>query len=76
MGVPVEVYPADWTRYGKPAGPIRNRQMLNEGKPDMVIAFHDDLSVSVGTKDMVDIANAAGLPVRLYNSHLAVEAAS
>src|SRR5690606_35518576 len=32
-------FPADWEKYGKAAGAIRNQQMLIEGKPDLVIAF-------------------------------------
>jgi hypothetical protein len=37
--IPCKPYPADWDRYGKPGGPIRNKQMLDEGKPDVVVAF-------------------------------------
>lgn len=37
--IPVRVFPADWERHGKRAGPIRNQQMLDEGKPDLVVAF-------------------------------------
>src|SRR5690348_8540698 len=36
---PSEEYPADWDTHGKAAGPIRNKQMLEEGKPDLVVAF-------------------------------------
>lgn len=57
-----EHYPALWDEHGKAAGPIRNRQMLKEGQPDLVIAFHNDISTSKGTKDMVKIAKEAGLP--------------
>jgi SLOG family YspA-like protein len=59
-----ERYPADWNRYGKAAGPIRNQQMLN-AKPDLVLAFHDDLTKSKGTANMVKIAKAKGVPVRV-----------
>ena len=52
-------YPADWKTYGKRAGHIRNAQMLNEGKPDLVIAFPGGR----GTQDMVDKATHAGVPV-------------
>lgn len=38
-GVPAQAFPADWDTHGKAAGPIRNRRMLDEGKPDVVIAF-------------------------------------
>lgn len=54
-----EGYPADWNTYGKRAGPIRNRQMLVEGKPDLVVAF---LSPdSRGTKNMIEQAKKAGI---------------
>lgn len=56
-------YPAKWDEHGRSAGPIRNRQMLTEGKPSVVIAFHDDLANSKGTKDMVAAAKKAGIPV-------------
>jgi hypothetical protein len=38
-GKETERYPADWAKFGRSAGPIRNRQMIEEGKPDMGIAF-------------------------------------
>lgn len=58
-------FPADWDRHGRAAGPIRNQQMLDEGRPDAVIAFTPDLRVSRGTRDMVTRARRAGLPVWL-----------
>jgi hypothetical protein len=53
LGIKVEKYPADWNAYGKAAGPIRNQQMIDEGKPQMAIAFHNNLWKGKGTKDMV-----------------------
>lgn len=58
-GVPCDAYPADWVRKGRSAGPIRNKQMLVEGKPDLVIAF----AGGRGTANMVKQAEAAGVPV-------------
>lgn len=55
----VVAYTANWKRDGKAAGPIRNRRMLTEGKPDVVIA----LPGRRGTANMVGIAEAAGVPV-------------
>ena len=49
----VQSFPAEWEKYGKAAGPIRNTQMLDEGKPDLVLAFHDDIQNSKGTLNMV-----------------------
>jgi hypothetical protein len=61
----VRHFPADWDKYGKAAGPIRNKQMLDEGKPQAVIAFSYDLARSRGTANMVAQARDAGLPVWL-----------
>jgi hypothetical protein len=58
-----ERYPADWETYGKRAGYLRNVQMLEEGKPDLVLAFTDDLVESRGTSMMVQLATDAGVPV-------------
>jgi len=63
-----EEYKADWKTYGKAAGPIRNKRMLDEGKPHMVMAFHNDLSKSKGTKDMVEQAEKRGIPVMKIKS--------
>ena len=49
-------YPAKWEKYGNKAGPIRNSEMLTEGKPDIVIAFSRDFINSKGTKNMVEQA--------------------
>jgi hypothetical protein len=65
LGIPVEKYPADWNAHGKAAGPIRNRLMLDAGKPDLVLAFHDDIEHSKGTKDMKNVAESAGIEVRV-----------
>jgi hypothetical protein len=62
LGIAWEEYPADWTKYGgKKAGPIRNKQMLVEGKPNRVIAFHDNIKKSKGTANMLAQARRCGL---------------
>lgn len=65
MGHRVEVFPAEWLRYGPSAGPRRNAEMLAEGKPDLVLAFHPFISKSKGTADMVYRAREADIPVRI-----------
>jgi len=52
-------FPANWKKYGKAAGRIRNKRMLEEGKPDLVIAFPGGR----GTFNMVMEARAAGIEV-------------
>lgn len=61
MNFIIEPYPAQWNRFGKAAGPIRNYRMLTEGKPNLVIAFHGDINNSKGTKNMIEIADKAGV---------------
>lgn len=56
-GQRIERYPADWDKHGKAAGAIRNQQMLDEGKPNLVIAFPGGR----GTADMVRRAKSAGI---------------
>ncbi len=72
LGFKVQKFPADWEKYKSlaingrknPAGPIRNRQMLDE-KPDLVLAFHNDIGNSKGTKDCITEAKKRGIEVRL-----------
>lgn len=57
--IPCRVFRADWKLDGRAAGPIRNRRMLREFQPELVVAFPG----GKGTADMVAIAEAAGIPV-------------
>jgi len=56
--IPCWPVPAEWSRYGKSAGPKRNAKMLGL-KPQQVIAFPG----GSGTRDMVKRARAAGVEV-------------
>ena len=62
-GILIAPFPARWMKYGRAAGPIRNQQMLDEGKPTEVWAFHNDITKSTGTKDMIARACKAHLKV-------------
>ena len=64
----VKPFSANWKKFGNSAGPIRNRQMLKE-KPDLVLAFHNNLKKSKGTLDMVQIALETGARVKLYKKN-------
>lgn len=57
--VPVETVKADWKAHGRAAGPIRNQRMIDEFRPDIVMAFPGGR----GTTDMVERAKAAGIKV-------------
>lgn len=61
MGYQVELFPADWRRFGKAAGPIRNKQMVE--KADIVIAFWDNKSK--GTKSLIGYAEKLKKPLRI-----------
>ena len=57
----VDKVPADWDKFGRSAGMIRNKIMLEVA--DAVIAFHD--GASPGTANMIDITRAAKKPLRI-----------
>lgn len=61
LGYETMDFPADWDKYGRSAGPIRNGEMLKQGKPELVVAFHDDIENSKGTKDMVRQSRNRGI---------------
>lgn len=59
----VERYPAEWEKYGRSAGPIRNSKMAQAA--DGVIAFWD--GKSRGTKNMIECAEKAKKPCKIIN---------
>ncbi len=61
----VERHPADWDRYGKRAGFVRNEEMAELGAV-LCIAFWD--GSSTGTKDMMDRAEAHRIPVEIVRA--------
>lgn len=64
LGFAVLAFSAEWEKLGKAAGPIRNKTMLAE-LPDLVIAFHDDMTKSKGTKDCISQATKKGIKVEI-----------
>jgi len=58
-GVHCLTFMADWDKYGLAAGPKRNQQMIDEAKPQFVVAFPGNK----GTRDMKFKAVAAGIKV-------------
>jgi len=60
---PYELPQGEWDELGKKAGPLRNQRMLDEGKPDLVVAFPG----GGGTKDMVRRAVKAGVAIHEVN---------
>ncbi len=60
-GYEVEIYPAEWDKYGRAAGPIRNKKMAENA--DYVIAFS---SGGKGTESMIEAAKAKGIPVEVF----------
>lgn len=65
LGLLVWPFNAEWDKYGRAAGPIRNRRMLEEGNPSLVVAFHHNLAQSTGTKNCVQQAIERGIKVKL-----------
>lgn len=62
-GIALVSYPAEWDKYGKAAGFVRNTQMAENA--DALIAFWD--GKSRGTKHMIETAQKAGLKIRIIH---------
>ena len=62
-GLELELYPAEWDKYGRSAGYIRNRQMAEVA--DALVAFWD--GKSRGTKNMIETAEKLELPVFVFD---------
>lgn len=62
LGFTVECHTAQWAKYGKAAGPIRNQEML-DGGIDLVVAFPGGR----GTADMLDRARLTGVTIDLVD---------
>jgi hypothetical protein len=58
--IEIEEYPAEWGKHGRKAGYLRNVRMLEQGKPDLVVAFPG----GKGTAMMIELAEKAGVEVR------------
>ncbi len=60
-GLKIEKYPADWEKYGRGAGPKRNKQMAEIC--DFVICFWDEKSK--GTRSLIDYAKKFDKPIKI-----------
>lgn len=59
--VPFKEFKAEWAKWGRAAGPMRNARMLLEGKPDKGVAFPG----GTGTADMMQRLCAAGIDLEV-----------
>ena len=68
LNLQLKCFPADWDKYGKQAGFLRNTQMANYAIEDdnqgILIAFWD--GKSSGTKHMIEIAKKKELEVKIF----------
>ena len=68
LGIKVLEFPANWEKYGRRAGIIRNEDMLRIAKPDVVFGF--PLANSIGTFHMLEIAKKAGVKTQYIGDYL------
>lgn len=68
-GYPCKIFPADWSTYGKAAGPIRNEEMAKyatEADRGILIAF--PIGESRGTRNMIQLAKQYGLETEVVET--------
>lgn len=63
IGIPVCIFPANWSHYGKSAGSIRNEEMLSLSNPTQGVAFWD--GHSSGTVHMIRLCQHKGVPLEV-----------
>jgi len=66
---PLKIFQADWDKYGRAAGPVRNEQMAKyaaEADRGILIAF--PIGISKGTRNMIKLAKQYGLEVEVVES--------
>jgi len=63
----LEVFVADWKAHGRAAGPIRNASLLDDGRPDVVLIFSDDMHPGRGSFDVEQGCVLRGLPHIVYS---------
>ena len=67
LGAKCTVFPAQWKKYGRSAGPIRNKQMIDYIKDcdnPIVLAFVNERTK--GTRNTVSLAQKNNIPVFQY----------
>lgn len=67
LGIEVITVVADWEKYGRKAGPVRNLKMLTEYCPDCILAF--PRKESRGTIHCICEAIKLQIPVEIYYEH-------
>lgn len=60
-GIPLEIHPAEWDKFGNAAGPIRNEEMIKES--DAVLCFWD--GKSHGTLSLISLAKKYKKPLKI-----------
>ena len=62
-GIELQVFKADWTKYGRGAGPVRNREIIRHARH--FLALWD--MQSKGTRHSIETALGQGKPVYIVN---------
>ena len=65
LGIPHFQCKANWDFFKKAAGPIRNSWMIKFMQVSEVLAFHNDIENSRGTKNMIEQAKKKGIKVTI-----------
>lgn len=69
LGFKTVAFPPNWSKFGRGAGPARNKEMLDYLNKNFInkyiFAFHDNIEESKGTKNCIEEAMKMGLKYEL-----------
>lgn len=65
LGLIRNIHYADWNKYGKAAGPMRNEYIVQDS--DYIIAFWD--GISSGTQSTINFAKQYNKPLKLFKEY-------
>lgn len=62
-GIPTSCIVAEWQKFGKAAGPLRNTRLIDELKPDLIVAFPTG---GPGTTNMIKQARERKIKLEIF----------
>jgi len=67
LQIPTKTFNAQWDIYHSKAGIVQREEIIQEGRPEVVIVFCSDISRYLSVQRMIARAKKYYIPVKCYN---------